>query len=247
MEEPLGAVGHVLGQGGPTALVDHGGDHARRLVQGEGHLRGVQLDPGPVDVEDRGGRVDAGPQRGDDLAVDRHPAAGDEVLAHAARPHSRVGHDFLQALAARHVRVAHRSPLRRRRIRVPRETGRRRREFGGRGCPSPRGNMRWRRNGTRGGGPRLPDEFARGERATDEIYTNTPRTASTSSGRLAAMGEGGSRRAGGTRRNPAAKARLSPRTAAGARPCARRTAPVRRSRVRAGGRPRTPDGRGRTA
>jgi len=31
--------------------------------------------------------------------------------------------------------------------------------------------MRWRRNGTRGGGPRLPDEFARGERANDEIYT----------------------------------------------------------------------------
>ena len=62
--------------------------------------------------------------------------------------------------------------------------------------------MRWRRNGTRGGGPRLPDEFARGERANDGIYTNTPRTASTSSGRLAAMGEGGSRRAEGNASEP---------------------------------------------
>src|SRR5690625_4725242 len=109
VEEPLGPVGDVLGQGGPPLRVAHGGDHAGRLVERHGELGLVQLQPYAVDVDDGGDRVHPGAQLTDDDAVDGHPPGGDEALAGAAGAVAGAGQDLLQPHALRLVHVVHRS------------------------------------------------------------------------------------------------------------------------------------------
>src|SRR5690606_40839337 len=58
-------------------LVLHRRDDTGRLVQGEGHLGLVELEPDTVDVDDGGGRVDPGAEL-DHPAVHRDTAVDDE-------------------------------------------------------------------------------------------------------------------------------------------------------------------------
>src|SRR5690606_6308121 len=96
VEEPLGPVGDVLGQVGAALLVLHRRDDTGRLVQGEGHLGLVELEPDTVDVDDGGGRVDPGAEL-DHPAVHRDTAVDDELLAGAPRPVAGSGQDLLQS------------------------------------------------------------------------------------------------------------------------------------------------------
>src|SRR5690606_12374088 len=81
---------------GAALLVLHRRDDTGRLVQGEGHLGLVELEPDTVDVDDGGGRVDPGAEL-DHPAVHRDTAVDDELLAGAPRPVAGSGQDLLQS------------------------------------------------------------------------------------------------------------------------------------------------------
>ena len=96
VEEPLVAVADVVAEADPAELVVHRRDHAERLVEGEVDAGLVEVDAHAVDVDDLAGRVDAHAELGDDLAVDLHPAGGDELLADPAGPDAGGGQQLLQ-------------------------------------------------------------------------------------------------------------------------------------------------------
>jgi hypothetical protein len=104
VEQALVPVADQVTEVGPALVVLHGRDHADGLVDGEVHLRGVDLDPQAVDVDDLRG-PDTGPELGDDLVVDRHPPQGDQLLRPAAGGDTGLGQDLLQPLPLRVVDV----------------------------------------------------------------------------------------------------------------------------------------------
>ena len=101
VEEPLGAVEHEVRQRGAALGVGHGADDADRLVDGEVDQVGHGRQALAVHVDDLLGRVDPGAEAADHLAVDRHPAVTDHVLAGPAAGHARLGEDLLQPDAVR--------------------------------------------------------------------------------------------------------------------------------------------------
>lgn len=99
MVETLGVGGGELGEvaaalGGRSSQSDAAG-----LVQHDGELRVVELEPAPVDVDHLGRGVDAHALLVDDGAVHADPSGGDQRLAGAAGAEAGAGEDLLQPLA----------------------------------------------------------------------------------------------------------------------------------------------------
>ena len=102
MEQParpvdqLGALHDEVADAGATLVVRHGREHPERLVQRQVHDVVAQHDAAAVDVHDGGVRVDAAAHLAHDLAVDGHPARGDQLLGGAAGGHPGLGQHLLQ-------------------------------------------------------------------------------------------------------------------------------------------------------
>jgi hypothetical protein len=94
--DQLGALHDEVADAGATLVVRHGREHPERLVQRQVHDVVAQHDPAAVDVHDGGVRVDATAHLAYDLAVDGHPARGDELLGRAAGGHAGLGQHLLQ-------------------------------------------------------------------------------------------------------------------------------------------------------
>ena len=74
------------------------GHHSHRLIEHVDHPLRVG-EPLAIDTDFLGARVDPRAKAGDDLAVNLHPAAGDEFLAGSAAAKARRCQEFLEPLA----------------------------------------------------------------------------------------------------------------------------------------------------
>lgn len=97
--EPLGMRGGELAEVAPPFGVTHRGDHGAGLVQHQGQLGIVELQPAPIDVDHLDGGVHTDALLLDDLAVHAHSAAGDQRLAGTTRAETGPGQHLLQPLA----------------------------------------------------------------------------------------------------------------------------------------------------
>src|SRR5262249_59765914 len=103
VEQPLRPLAEEIADGGPAAIVRHGGEHPGRLVERQVDQTLAAWDAPAIHLDDLVVGIDPRAIPAHDLPIHLDPALADQFLAMPAAADARGGEHLLQAGAPPHV------------------------------------------------------------------------------------------------------------------------------------------------